>query len=268
MESEVQKQPFTNDIFISYSRKDIKFARRLEKALEAYKPPKDLKETPYRNLVVFRDEEDITGVEYHQSIEKHLKNSKKLIIICSPNSRKSDFVNGEIQAFAKMYDANNIIPILLSGMPNNEATKPEQEDGKAFPEALCEIMQMPLATSYLGFDARKDKINKGAFSGSWYTLLANIYDASRSEIEQREKKKEARRRNIFVSAAIISVIILSGLSVWALFSRKEAVKQKNIAEDRLAKNYWSNAVGAGKDGQWLQATHYLSRYGNIEKGVP
>lgn len=207
-----------SDVFISYSRKDKEFASRLEKALSAYKPPRDLKEATQHNLIV----EDITGVEYHQSIGKHLKNSKKLIIICSPDARKSDFVNGEIQTFAKIHGAHNIIPILLSGIPNNEAKKPEQEDSKAFPESLCEVMEMPLATSYLGFDQRKDKINKGTFSGSWYTLLANIYDVSRSEIEQREKKRQVRKRNFLVSAAIVAIITLSGLSAWALFSRKEA----------------------------------------------
>ena len=242
MEPEVQKQPFINDVFISYSRKDKEFARKLEKALKAYKPPKDLKEVPQRNLIVFRDEEDITGVEYHQSIEKHLKNSKKIIIICSPNARKSDFVNDEIQAFAKIHGANDIIPILLLGIPNNEAKKPEQEDSKAFPEALCEVMQMPLATSYLEFDVRKHKIIKGSFSSSWYTLLANIYDVSRSEIEQREKKKQARRRIITIGIVSGVLIALSVLSAWALITRKEAI-------DRLAKNYWSSAVNSKKDGE-------------------
>ena len=60
MEADVQKPTFINDAFISYSRKDIEFARKLEKALEDYKPPRDIK-VPQRNLVVFRDETDFTG---------------------------------------------------------------------------------------------------------------------------------------------------------------------------------------------------------------
>lgn len=87
MPSEVEKQNLPNDAFISYSRRDIEFARKLEKALEDYKPPKDLN-VPQRRLEVFRDKEDFTGVEYYESIEKHLKNSRKMIVICSPNARK------------------------------------------------------------------------------------------------------------------------------------------------------------------------------------
>lgn len=68
------------DAFICYSRKDIDFARSLEKALEAYKPPRDLN-APQRYLQIFRDEGDLTGVEYFQSIERHIQNSAKLMVI-------------------------------------------------------------------------------------------------------------------------------------------------------------------------------------------
>jgi hypothetical protein len=55
-------------------------------------------------------------------------------------------VNEEIRQFASMKGADNIIPLLISGIPNNEA-KGEQAAEMAFPDALCEVMEMPLATS-------------------------------------------------------------------------------------------------------------------------
>ncbi len=134
MPSESEKPTFTNDAFISYSRKDREFAAKLEKALKNYKPPKGLN-LPQRNLVVFRDEEDFTGGEYHASLEKHLKGSRKMVVICSPHARQSQYVNDEIRLFAKERGSENIIPVLVSGIPNNEA-KPEQEGEKAFPDNL------------------------------------------------------------------------------------------------------------------------------------
>jgi len=121
MEADDQKTEYTNDAFISYSRKDIDFARKLEKALEDYKPPKELN-APQYNLVVFRDEADFTGTEYHESLDRHLNNSSKMIVICSPSARKSEYVNDEIRRFARKRGAQNIIPVLISGIPNNEAT--------------------------------------------------------------------------------------------------------------------------------------------------
>ena len=43
MEPNLQKPTRRHDVFISYSRKDKEFARRLEKVLQDYRPPKDLK---------------------------------------------------------------------------------------------------------------------------------------------------------------------------------------------------------------------------------
>jgi tetratricopeptide (TPR) repeat protein len=227
MPPDPEKPVFTNDAFISYSRKDREFSAKLEKALEDYKPPKGLN-VPQRNLVVFRDEADFTGVEYEESIEKHLKNSKKMIVICSPNARKSQYVNDEIRRFAEIRGADHIIPVLLLGIPNNEA-KPGQEEEMAFPEALCEVQKMPLATDYRGFNSQKDKVNKGRFESQWYMILANLYDLKRAEVEQREKKKQVRRRNITIGIVSVVILVLLGLLVWALISRSEAIRQRRIS---------------------------------------
>lgn len=211
------------DAFISYSRQDIAFARQLEKVLEGYKPPRDL-HAPQRYLQVFRDEGDMTGVEYSQSIDHHLHDSAKLIVICSPAARQSQYVNDEIRRFARARGAENIIPLLLAGIPNNEA-KPEQAAQTAFPEALCDVLGMPLAISYLGFDPGQDQVNKGAFNSSWYNLLANLYNLSRGEIEQRDLKRRLRRRNIVFTIVSLVMISLAGLATYAW-------RQKTVAETR------------------------------------
>src|SRR6185295_19804380 len=91
---------FRYDAFISYSRKDREFARLLQQALGSYRPPKDLA-VPQRYLRIFRDEVDFTGGEYHDSLDRNLKDAAKLIVICSPNSAASDYVADEIRRFAE-----------------------------------------------------------------------------------------------------------------------------------------------------------------------
>src|SRR5215467_9343317 len=116
-----------HDAFLSYSRVDKPFAEALEDALESYKPPRDLN-VPKRYLDVFRDEHDLTGTEYTSAIQRHLKTSRKLIVICSPAARRSAYVNDEIRMFAQSSGAENIIPILFAGIPNNEIRSgPETE---------------------------------------------------------------------------------------------------------------------------------------------
>jgi len=232
MQPEATAPSYTHDAFISYSRQNEEFAQALQRALENFKPPKDLK-APQRYLDVFRDKDDFNAGEYFENLEKNLKLSDKLIVICSPEARASDFVNDEIRRFAQIRGKDHIIPILLAGIPNNEA-KPGQEKEMAFPEALYEVMQMPLAVNYLNFDVNKDKITKGVFSDAWYTTLANVYEISRSEVEQREKRRRVRRRKITVSVLTASVAVLSVLLVFTLISKREADTQRNRAEDALA----------------------------------
>jgi WD40 repeat protein len=178
-------------------------------------------------LDVFRDEGDFTGVDYDKAIERHLTESRKLLVLCSPNARTSTYVNDEIRRFAQLRGADHIIPILLSGIPNNEVKSGTEQD-MAFPAALCEVMSMPLAAAYRDFKYGRDKVNKGIFDGSWFSVLANLYEVSRSEIEQREKRRQARNRRIR-NAVITGVgAALSLLAVWALLERNVAIRRANL----------------------------------------
>ena len=219
-----------HDVFISYSRKDTGFARRLDKALREYRPPRDLA-VPQRHLRVFLDQEDFTGVEYRGSVAKHLRDSAKLVVLCSPHARQSQFVDDEIRRFAELNGVENIVPILVAGIPNNEAA-PGQDDQLAFPAALCAVMDMPLAVDYRALDPARDKVNAGAFHSAWYTTLANIYGTSRNQIEQREKKREARRRRITRSIVGGVMTLLTVALVITLLFWRQAVNQRTIAVAR------------------------------------
>ena len=233
MSSDEQQKSYQYDAFISYSRKDKPFAEKLEKALENYRPPKNLN-VPQRHLNIFRDEGDMTGTDYFQSIEEHLKNSAKLIVVCSPPARQSKLVNDEILRFARANGAKNIIPIIIAGIPNNKAT-PDQESEMAFPEELCKVMEMPLAKEYFDFNIEKNRINKGDYENSWHSLLADIYDKTRLEIEQREKKRQRSRfilTIVTLSAIMVMLMILAAIAWW---QRNEAIKRLYSANFNLAK---------------------------------
>jgi hypothetical protein len=238
-----QEPSFAYDAFISYSRKDIVFARALEKALEHCAPLKDLP-FPQRRLVVFRDEEDLTGVEYNRSIRDHLENSTKMLVICSPNARASDFMSDEIRLLAEKRGGQNIIPVLLPDIPNKEVFLPKQEEQKAFPQCLREVMSMPqaasftaqevkpmpLAASFIDLDPAKDKLYKGVFKGPWYTVLANIYGVPRSDIEQRDRTCKKRQRRITTALVAEIIAVLGGTLILTLIQRQEAVAQRELAE--------------------------------------
>src|SRR5215471_18148829 len=128
------------DAFLSYSRKDEKIGKQLEEALENFRLPRDVnaRSISKKRLNVFRDKKDLvpTDSDYYKSIEGYLKRSRYLIVICSPNARRSEYVNEEIKTYLQSHEPNRVIPVLLSGKPNNDSqAKPEEY---AFPQALCD----------------------------------------------------------------------------------------------------------------------------------
>ena len=160
---------------------------------------------------VFRDRSDFTGAAYESALEGHLRNSATLIVVCSPDARKSTFVGDEIRRFAGLHGADRIFPILVSGFAENEA-----EDKKAFPPALLEVMQgrgMPLGAEYRGLNLRRERVRAGRFEGEWYKLLGNIYGVTPAEIRDEDKQRQVsiQRRNLLVSVAII-VLFAVGLA--------------------------------------------------------
>jgi len=218
----------SHDAFISYSRRDKAFAVALEKALEHYKPPRNL-DVAQRHLRIFRDENDFTAGDYERVLNENLRSSRRLIVICSPNARKSKFVDEEIRHFVQAKGSSvDLIPVLIAGVPNNDAG-PEQEAEKAFPQALCDVMQMPLAISYLGFSAGAGKIRSGSFEGPWYTILANILGVTRAAVEERERKRQARTRNAWIAALASLATVFAALAIWAFVSRQEARAQRDAA---------------------------------------
>jgi len=216
------------DVFISYSRRDSAFAARLYKALTSYSPPAGLG-LPSRRLRVFLDRQDFTGVDYSQAVSQHLERSAKLLVICSPNARShSRYVDDEIRTFVRSHGAQHVIPLLLAGVPNNEAAA-GQDDDLAFPPALCEALGTPLARDFRGVDERTRRIDRGTFQESWYFLLADIYGKTRAEIEQRDQLRRVRNQRRLLAGAAVLVAIFAGLSAVALLQRRAAVQNAELA---------------------------------------
>lgn len=115
--------------FISYSSKDKKWAKWLQKKLETYKfPSKTLKENPYLPKYIrpiFRDNTDLRGGILPDILYKELEKSEKLVVICSPNSAQSDWVGKEIDYFIKLKRKEPIILFIINGEPNSPSIAKE-----------------------------------------------------------------------------------------------------------------------------------------------
>lgn len=123
------KQRYNYFAFISYNSKDMEWGKRLQRKLEHYKMPATLcsehgwERTPLKP--VFFAPTDIQGGGLSAELQGRLQASKNLIVICSPNSAKSEWVGKEIAYFHQLGRTNQIHFFIVDGVPNsgNEDTE-------------------------------------------------------------------------------------------------------------------------------------------------
>lgn len=121
--------------FLSFQSGDAKEALQMQRALETYRLPYAVSRKhrlPRRLGQCFCYLTDISlREELMHELEARLAESKYLIVLCSPRSAKSTFVNGGIERFISLGRRDRIIPLIVEGIPYSG--DPETE---CYPEAL------------------------------------------------------------------------------------------------------------------------------------
>jgi tetratricopeptide (TPR) repeat protein len=211
--------------FISYSHHDVRWAAWLHRAIEAYRIPRHLRGQPgpygpigARLPPVFRDRDELrAGADLSQALNAAIDESGALIVICSPHSVGSRWVNEEIRHFTQLGRAERIFCLIVSDSGGAVAAE-------HMPPALLEGGTEPLAA-----DVRKGK------DGRAYALLklvAALLEVDYDALRQREVSRRHRRMAVIAAASLAGLVLTSGLAVYALISRNEAVRQRDIAEQR------------------------------------
>ena len=108
MAQETGVPAFRYRAFISYSHQDKAWADWLHRSLESYRIPQRLvgQETaagivPRRLLPIFRDRDELaSATDLGRKVNEALSESANLVVICSPHSATSHWVNEEVLAFS------------------------------------------------------------------------------------------------------------------------------------------------------------------------
>ena len=137
--------------FISYSHSDQASADQLHEALERYRVPRRLVGRPGRDgpvpsriAPIFRDREELpTSSDLGHAIREALRASRYLIVVCSPSSANSIWVNEEVLTFKRLGGANRILCLILDGEPNASDKSGTAPECFARP---CGLPSMPAAS--------------------------------------------------------------------------------------------------------------------------
>ncbi len=197
MNNELQRERYY--AFISYNSADEKWAKWLQHNLEYYHIPsalcKKYPHLPKKIRPVFWDKQDLNGVRLKNILEENLAASKYLILVCSPSSAKSEWVNGEVEAFIAMGKGDHIIPFIVDGEPH--AANPEEE---CFPLAL---RNLPKSEEIRGVDARQRRDRWRAL----VDVIATMFGLSINELWRRHARR--RRHNVMRWSGVAMVLLMT-----------------------------------------------------------
>ena len=109
--------------FISYNSHDIAWGKRLQRKLESYRMSATLcSEHGWQRKPInpiFFAPSDIQPGGLTEELQGRLKASRHLIVICSPNSAKSEWVGKEIEYFHQLGRTKNIHFFIVDGEPHS-----------------------------------------------------------------------------------------------------------------------------------------------------
>ncbi len=108
--------------FISYKHADLdnKVAESIIRDLERYRIPRKIRKSTGIKKIdrVFRDKDELPITsDLNDTISQALINSDFLIVICSTNTKKSTWVDREIEFFLQHHSINNVMTVLADGEP-------------------------------------------------------------------------------------------------------------------------------------------------------
>ena len=191
--------------FISYKREDEKQAEWLRRKLEVYHLPAKLRKEnsalPKTVRPIFRDSLELSGGFLAKEIETALSNSKYLIVICSPKSAGSPWVNKEVLYFIDHGREEYIIPYIIDGIPFSN-----EQQTECYPPALRALSG---ENELLGIN-----INEMGRDAAAVKVVARMFGLGFDTLWQRYNREQRRKRIGWGVIAALLIVLSFVFIVW------------------------------------------------------
>lgn len=217
--------------FISYRHvePDRSVARWLHGALETYRVPSPLVAAGVRERLgrVFRDDEELAAsTDLSAAIDSALRRSDALVVVCSPRTPGSRWVNEEVQRFRALGRRDRIFTLLIEGTPT-----------ESFPAALDRQHAEPLAANLSPVEGIAPRETRRL---ALLKLMAGLLSQGPNEVrldDLRRRDEERRRRQwarLAIGAALLAVVF-AALTAVALLQWQRAERELRVSRaERLA----------------------------------
>lgn len=230
-------QNYTYYAFISYQRDDEEWARWLHYQLEHYHLPVSVegvdKEMPKQLRPLFLDELELAGGNLPEKIAEALVASRYLIVLCSPSSAKSQWVDKEISTFITLGRVDRIIPVIIGGVPYAK-----NDDEECFPSSLRKLRATNSEQLAINVKSGREVASVKIVAqmlGLKFDMLWNRYEREKEEERRRlleERRRLQRIESRYLSEKAEELIALGDSYVARLLALESLPKSVADTEDR------------------------------------
>ena len=236
--------------FISYRHlpADSRIAERVHRGVEHYRIPRKLDPQGKRRFGrVFRDKEELPlAVNLTGSIHEALDHAEYLIVICSPETPKSQWVREEIRYFLKNHDLDHVMAVLVEGEPY-ESYPPELLHRYA-PDGVTVLENVePIAADVRG-STRQEVERK--IPREFLRIYARMLGCDFDDLYRREQRYRARR----AVAAAVAIAVVSALFIGMLLNRNAQIQQQMlVAQENESRALAALSRSAHREGDYRGA---------------
>lgn len=215
------------DAFISYrhTEPDMYIAKKVHKGLETLKVPRGVTQKSGKKKIerVFRDQEELPiGSDLGNNIRTALEESEYLIVVCSPRTPKSYWVQKEIDTFISLHGREHILAILVEGEPQDAFPEKLQVDEEGNPVE-------PLAADVRG--ATKREMNR-KLRTELIRLAAPLLHCSYDDLRQRHRERRMKKVMFAASAAAVAGVLFGVYSAYNTAMIRENYRQKQVNQSK------------------------------------
>ena len=213
--------------FISFQSADAREAVRLQHAIESYRLLAVLckqNNVPRRIKPLYCYLNDMhAGEELMQELKSRMEQSRYLIVVCSPRSAQSVYVNSGIDYFVSLGRRDSIIPVIVDGVPYSNDPQTEcflDALKRHFPKHIDPLQDH----SILGINIREAGVaRRQAYDRAMLMVVARMLQLDFDGLLLREKQ---RRRKRTILASLIAFLVILALSLTWFFSQTVDVNIK------------------------------------------
>jgi hypothetical protein len=161
---------------------------------------------------VFRDEEELAAsADLSARIDDALMRADALVVICSPRTPASRWVNAEVTRFVAQGRAHRIFALLIEGEP-----------GESFPAALLSSGAEPLAADLRSTSGESPRdVRRFAL----LKLIAGVLGVEFDALRRRDEERRRRQLVWLASAGTAATILFAALAATAVVQWQRAEQQ-------------------------------------------